>query len=202
MAAQEIKVPDIGDFDSVEVIEVLVSKGDTIEQEQPIITLESDKATLEVPSTIAGKITEMKVSEGDTVSEGDVIALVEADPKKRAAAAQELAAEARSHGIAGQAHFVLLDAEEALREFPGFEPGQQLYVLKPDTFARRAEVLTAFPAKEKKLGTKLLALLPSGRIDKAGQRDHVRQAKRAGISWKSAIPISDVNAISRRGAGR
>jgi pyruvate dehydrogenase E2 component (dihydrolipoamide acetyltransferase) len=78
MAAQEIKVPDIGDFDSVEVIEVLVSKGDTIEQEQPIITLESDKATLEVPSTVAGKITEMKVSEGDTVSEGDVIALVEA----------------------------------------------------------------------------------------------------------------------------
>ncbi|MES1950554.1 pyruvate dehydrogenase complex dihydrolipoamide acetyltransferase [Salinisphaera sp. S4-8] len=78
MAAQEIKVPDIGDFDSVEVIEVLVSKGDTIEQEEPIITLESDKATLEVPSTIAGKITEMKVSEGDTVSEGDVIALVEA----------------------------------------------------------------------------------------------------------------------------
>ena len=78
MAAQEIKVPDIGDFDSVEVIEVLVSKGDTIEQEQPLITLESDKATLEVPSTIAGKITEMKVSEGDTVSEGDVIALVEA----------------------------------------------------------------------------------------------------------------------------
>ncbi|ERJ20285.1 pyruvate dehydrogenase E2 component dihydrolipoamide acetyltransferase protein [Salinisphaera shabanensis E1L3A] len=78
MAAQEIKVPDIGDFDSVEVIEVLVSKGDTIEQEQPLITLESDKATLEVPSTIAGKITEMKVSEGDNVSEGDVIALVEA----------------------------------------------------------------------------------------------------------------------------
>ena len=77
MAAQEIKVPDIGDFDAVEVIEVLVSKGDTIEQEQPIITLESDKATLEVPSTIAGKITEMKVSEGDTVSEGDVIALLE-----------------------------------------------------------------------------------------------------------------------------
>ncbi|MES1924164.1 dihydrolipoyllysine-residue acetyltransferase [Salinisphaera sp. T31B1] len=78
MAAQEIKVPDIGDFDSVEVIEVLVSQGDTVEEEQPLITLESDKATLEVPSTMAGKITEMKVSEGDTVSEGDVIALVEA----------------------------------------------------------------------------------------------------------------------------
>ncbi|KEZ77281.1 dihydrolipoyllysine-residue acetyltransferase [Salinisphaera hydrothermalis] len=78
MAAQEIKVPDIGDFDSVEVIEVLVSEGDTVEQEQPLITLESDKATLEVPSTAAGKITELKVKEGSTVSEGDVIALVEA----------------------------------------------------------------------------------------------------------------------------
>ncbi|WP_349256969.1 dihydrolipoyl dehydrogenase [Salinisphaera sp.] len=77
--AQEIKVPDIGDFDSVEIIEVLVAEGDTVEKEQALITLESDKATLEVPSTAAGKITSLKVSEGDTVSEGDVIATVETD---------------------------------------------------------------------------------------------------------------------------
>lgn len=76
--AQEIKVPDIGDFDSVEVIEVLVAAGDEVELEQPLITLESDKATLEVPSTAAGKITEFKVSEGSSVSQGDVIALIEA----------------------------------------------------------------------------------------------------------------------------
>jgi len=79
MAAQEIKVPDIGDFDAVEVIEVLVAEGDTVEKEQALITLESDKATLEVPSTVAGKITELKISEGDNVSEGDVIAMVEAE---------------------------------------------------------------------------------------------------------------------------
>jgi pyruvate dehydrogenase E2 component (dihydrolipoamide acetyltransferase) len=78
MAAQEIKVPDIGDFDEVEVIEVLVSEGDEVEEEQALITLESDKATLEVPSTGAGKITELKVKEGDKVSEGDVIAMLEA----------------------------------------------------------------------------------------------------------------------------
>jgi len=77
MAAQEIKVPDIGDFDAVEVIEVLVSEGDEVEQEQPLITLESDKATLEVPSTAAGTISGLKVAEGDSVSEGDVIALLE-----------------------------------------------------------------------------------------------------------------------------
>src|SRR5699024_8690310 len=78
MAAQEIKVPDIGDFDAVEVIEVLVAKGDTVDVEQPLITLESDKATLEVPTTVAGTIAELRVKEGDQVSEGDVIALLEA----------------------------------------------------------------------------------------------------------------------------
>lgn len=77
--AQEIKVPDIGDFEAVEVIEVLVAKGESVEEEQALITLESDKATLEVPSTAAGTIAEMKVAEGDTVSEGDVIALLEAE---------------------------------------------------------------------------------------------------------------------------
>lgn len=78
MATQEIRVPDIGDSDAVEVIEVLVSEGDTVEQEQALITLESDKATLEIPSTVAGKVTAVKVAEGASVSEGDVIALIEA----------------------------------------------------------------------------------------------------------------------------
>lgn len=76
--AQEIKVPDIGDFDAVEIIEVLVAEGDEVEVEQPLITLESDKATLEVPAPVSGRITGLKVAEGDKVSEGDVIALVEA----------------------------------------------------------------------------------------------------------------------------
>ncbi|RJS92575.1 dihydrolipoyllysine-residue acetyltransferase [Salinisphaera sp. Q1T1-3] len=98
MAAQEIKVPDIGDFDSVEVIEVLVAEGDTVENEQPLITLESDKATLEVPSTVAGKITELKISEGDTVSEGDVIAMVEADDEAGSDDASDDAPAAASDG--------------------------------------------------------------------------------------------------------
>jgi pyruvate dehydrogenase E2 component (dihydrolipoamide acetyltransferase) len=74
---QEIKVPDIGDFDKVPVIEVLVSEGDDIEKEQSLVTLESDKATMEVPSSAAGKLIELKVSEGDEVGEGDVIGVVE-----------------------------------------------------------------------------------------------------------------------------
>ena len=74
---KEIRVPDIGDFDKVPVIEVLVAEGDEIEAEQSLVTLESDKATMEVPSSSAGKVVELKVKEGDEVSEGDVIAVVE-----------------------------------------------------------------------------------------------------------------------------
>ncbi len=74
---REIKVPDIGDFDKVPVIEVLVSEGDLIEADQSLITLESDKATMEVPASMAGTIVQLLVKEGDEVGEGDVIALVE-----------------------------------------------------------------------------------------------------------------------------
>ena len=75
---REIKVPDIGDFDKVPVIEILVAVGDEIEAEQSLVTLESDKATMEVPASSAGKVVELLVKEGDEVGEGDVIAVVEA----------------------------------------------------------------------------------------------------------------------------
>jgi pyruvate dehydrogenase E2 component (dihydrolipoamide acetyltransferase) len=75
----EVKVPDIGDFTDVPVVTVLVSVGDTIAEEDPIIELESDKATMEVPSSAAGVVKEIKVSEGDKVSEGAVVLTVESD---------------------------------------------------------------------------------------------------------------------------
>ena len=68
MAVKEIKVPDIGDFSDVPVIGIMVATGDTVEKEDPLIELESDKATMEVPSPAAGKILEIKVKEGDKVS--------------------------------------------------------------------------------------------------------------------------------------
>ncbi|MEX0431427.1 dihydrolipoyl dehydrogenase [Spiribacter insolitus] len=73
--AKEVRVPDIGDFDAVEIIEVLVSPGDTVEAENSLITLESDKATMEVPAPFDGQIESLSVSVGDKVSEGDVIAM-------------------------------------------------------------------------------------------------------------------------------
>ena len=69
----EVKVPDIGDFSDVPVINILVSVGDHVSKEDPLIELESDKATMEVPSPSDGKVASIAVSEGDTVSEGSTI---------------------------------------------------------------------------------------------------------------------------------
>ena len=77
MAIQEVRVPDIGNATDVDIIEVLVAPGDEIEAEQSLITLESDKASMEIPAPAAGKITELKVAVGDKVSEGSVILMLE-----------------------------------------------------------------------------------------------------------------------------
>lgn len=73
----EVAVPDIGDFTDIPIIEVLVAVGDTVEVEQGLVEIESDKATFEVPSTVAGTVKELKVAVGDKVSEGSVIAVIE-----------------------------------------------------------------------------------------------------------------------------
>ena len=75
--AQNISVPDIGDFDSVEIIEVLIKVGDQINKDDPIVTLESDKSSVEVPSPIAGIITELNIKVGDKVSKGSLLGKIE-----------------------------------------------------------------------------------------------------------------------------
>ena len=75
---KEARVPDIGDYDDVPVIEVLVAVGDTVAKDQGLVTLESDKATMEVPAPFAGVVKELKVKLGDTLSEGGVVAMIEA----------------------------------------------------------------------------------------------------------------------------
>jgi len=77
MSVIDVKVPDIGDFSDVPVITVMVAAGDTVAEEDPLIELESDKATMEVPAPSAGKVTEVVVKEGDNVSEGTVILKLE-----------------------------------------------------------------------------------------------------------------------------
>ena len=77
MSNQEIKVPNIGEFKDVEVIEVLVSNGQSISKNDPLITIESDKSSVEIPASFEGKIKSVNIKVGDKVSEGDVILIIE-----------------------------------------------------------------------------------------------------------------------------
>ena len=95
MAIIDIKVPDIGDFAEVGVIEVLVKPGDAIRAEQSLITVESDKASMEIPSSHAGVVKELKVKLGDKVSEGSVVLALEV---QGAGAAAPAPAAAPPHG--------------------------------------------------------------------------------------------------------
>ncbi|WP_379653974.1 dihydrolipoyl dehydrogenase [Pseudoxanthomonas sp. UC19_8] len=99
----EVKVPDIGDFSDVPVIEVLVAVGDTVAKEQGLLTLESDKATLEVPSSAAGKVKEIKVKVGDKVNQGDLVVVLEGEaaaaPSPAPRAAPVSASPAKPEGV-------------------------------------------------------------------------------------------------------
>ena len=104
MAALEVKVPDIGDFKDVEIIEVLVKAGDRVQAEQSLVTVESDKASMEIPSSAEGVVRELKVKVGDKVNEGSLLLLLESDgPATQAAPAGAPAATAAAAAPAASA---------------------------------------------------------------------------------------------------
>jgi pyruvate dehydrogenase E2 component (dihydrolipoamide acetyltransferase) len=96
---QEVRVPDIGDFENVEIIEVHVKAGDEIGAEDPLITLETDKASMDVPAPAAGKVAEVKVKQGDRVSAGDVVLMLEKSGSDESSA--EPASESRAAAESG-----------------------------------------------------------------------------------------------------
>ena len=94
MALVEVKVPDIGDFKDVEIIEVMVKAGDVVKVDQSLLTVESDKASMEIPSTHAGVVKELKVKLGDKVNQGSLVLMIEAEGAASAPAASAAAAPA------------------------------------------------------------------------------------------------------------
>jgi pyruvate dehydrogenase E2 component (dihydrolipoamide acetyltransferase) len=127
----EIEVPDIGDFKEVEVIEVMVAVGDTIKAEQSLITVESDKASMEIPASQGGVVKEVKVKVGDKVAKGSVVVVVEgaaaaaapAAKTETAAAAPAAKAEAKAEAPAAAAP-ASRPAPAAALEDPNLKPGQ------------------------------------------------------------------------------
>jgi pyruvate dehydrogenase E2 component (dihydrolipoamide acetyltransferase) len=173
----EVKVPDIGDFDDVPVIEILVAAGDTVAPEDPLVTLESDKATMDVPSPVEGVVQELKVAVGDTVSEGAVILLVAAGGTNGAAAAESLAEPAAEEAAA-------VDAPAA--PAPPAEPAPAAAVPEPDATG----VLYAGPGARRlarELDIDLTAVQGSGRKGRILKAD-VEAASKGGATKETAAP--------------
>ncbi len=125
MSAIEVKVPDIGDFKNVPVIEILVKPGDTVQAEDPLVTLESDKATMEVPSPGAGKVASILIKVGDKVSQGTPILTLEgagSDAKPAKAAAPKTASAAAVATAPPSPAVVAAGAEAPARPASGLPP--------------------------------------------------------------------------------
>ncbi|CCD40184.1 Dihydrolipoamide dehydrogenase of pyruvate dehydrogenase complex [Candidatus Paraburkholderia kirkii UZHbot1] len=141
MSLVELKVPDIGDFSDVDVIEVNIKPGDVIEKEQGVITLETDKATMEVPADVAGTIKEVKVKQGDKVSQGSVIAMVEtegAGASAAPAAAHPAAAPAKA-AAGGGVHDVKVPDIGDFKDIPVIEVH-----VKPGDMVEKEQSLITF----------------------------------------------------------
>lgn len=192
----EIKVFDIGDFEDVEIIEVLVAVGDSIDENQEVITVESDKAMMEIPATNGGVIKEMKVSVGDRVSEGTVIALVEvaagaAAPAKEAEAPAPVAEAPKAEAKPAPAP-TPAPAAPVVEEQPLIEP----IPYAPDTKSgiRTAHASPSVRRFARELGVVLTSVTGTGvkgRITKEDVQAYVKQA----LTQPAAAPAQTGSAI-------
>jgi pyruvate dehydrogenase E2 component (dihydrolipoamide acetyltransferase) len=176
IATTEVKVPDIGDFADVPVIELHVAAGDTIAPEDPLVTLESDKATMDVPSPIEGVVQEVRVAIGDTVSEGTVILIAAAggvDPGQAAASLAEPAVE---------------EAEAVEGETPPPQSPPPAAAPADDGVAPAGAILYAGPGARRlarELGEDLATVRGTGRKGRILKGD-VEQAAKAGPAAPAA----------------
>jgi len=125
----KITVPDIGDFENVEIIEVLVKAGDTVNKNDPIVTLESDKSSVEVPTPYVGKISSVEVEIGDKVSKGSVLATIESSetktPKKQINEKQKKS-ELKDENILPESEKIIKEAESSITKKPKIEVTQKI----------------------------------------------------------------------------
>ncbi|HEC73760.1 MAG TPA: dihydrolipoyllysine-residue acetyltransferase [Methylophaga aminisulfidivorans] len=179
----ELKVPDIGDFDAVEIIEVLVSVGDSVDENQEVITVESDKAMMEIPASQSGVIKEMKVAVGDKVSEGTVIAMIEmaeGAPQNEAPATKEEATSAPKEEVkpapkAAEPNQTIPAPQTELAEAIPYAPDNKSGI-------RRAHASPSVRRFARDLGVTLTSVVGTGvkgRVTKEDVQGFVKQAMRA-----------------------
>ncbi|WP_447919362.1 dihydrolipoyllysine-residue acetyltransferase [Achromobacter aegrifaciens] len=187
-----VEVPDIGDFKEVEVIEIMVAVGDTIKAEQSLITVESDKASMEIPASQGGVVKEVKVKVGDKVAKGSVVVVVEGAAPAAAAAAPAAAAKAEA-AAAPAAKAEVAPAPAAQRPAPA--AALEDANLKPGQLPHASPSVRKF-ARE--LGVNLSKVKGSGpkeRITADDVRGFVKQALAAGTTASAAGGSADGAAL-------
>ncbi len=174
----EVRVPDIGDFSDVPVIEVLVTAGQRVVADQSLITLESDKATMEVPSSAAGAVLELAVAVGDTVSEGDLVAVLEGDAAQPVVEPAADAVDTPQPPPAARAPVVPAPATPAAEAGPRASPPVRLDAgtLLPGSVPYASPAIRAF-ARE--LGVDLRQVRGSGRNGRIVREDVAAFVKQA-----------------------
>src|SRR5256885_12477837 len=152
MSTVEIKVPDIGDFKDVPIIEVFVKPGDAVKPEDPLIAIESDKATMDVPSPAAGTVKDLKVKVGDRVSQGKVILVLDAAGDGKGAAAPsggngQSAASAQSAAPAAKPAPAEARREQRAPAAPAAAPPAEEKKTAPEEGPREAQAAPQPPAR-------------------------------------------------------
>ncbi|WP_063580172.1 dihydrolipoyllysine-residue acetyltransferase [Achromobacter ruhlandii] len=176
----EIEVPDIGDFKEVEVIEVMVAVGDTIKAEQSLITVESDKASMEIPASQGGVVKEVKVKVGDKVAKGSVVVVVEGSAPATPPAAKAEAAPAKSEAPAAKAEAPAAPATPAAGSRPAPAAALEDANLKPGQLPHASPSVRKFARELGVNLSKVKGTGPKDRITADDVRGFVKQALAAG----------------------
>lgn len=189
----EIQVPDIGDFTDVPVIEILVSVGDTVDVEAPLITLETDKATMDIPAPVAGTITAINVAVGDKVSQGSVFAVIESADAEAAPAA-----EAPAPAEAPAAEAPAAAAEPAADAAPAASAAVPAQAEAPEAEGLRATPLVRRLARDLEVDlAKVSGTGIKGRVTKADLLTHFEKgiAPAAGGAASGGMGIPPIPAV-------
>jgi pyruvate dehydrogenase E2 component (dihydrolipoamide acetyltransferase) len=193
---REIKLPNIGAFEAVEVIEVLVQVGDRVAKNDSLITLESDKATMDVPAPLAGTLSEVRVKVGDKVSEGDVIAVAAAEPEAESAAVVEVEREAKPD-TGTEAKSEVEPASKAPHQVPSVQPPVSTSLAPPTVDPVVMVTAHAGPSVRKfarELGVDLSRVQGSarkGRITREDVKTFVKSIMRNGGTGLPSVPEVD-----------
>ncbi len=187
----EVKVPDIGDFSEVEVIEILVSPGEEVQQEDSLISLESDKATMEIPAPFGGTVRELKVSVGDSVSEGSLILMMESSEGDRASVSTAESEPVQEAAVAAETPAPAVDAVSVAAT----SPAPQQPIIAAPAAGGKAHASPAVRRFARELGVVLAQVGgtgPKGRILKQDVKQFVKSALSGGAvapaQGGSAIP--------------